>query len=307
MGEVLSFEKAELDRSAESDSAIALPKSRINIAGHQIAYATLGEGKPIVFVHGNYLSSRMWRSIIPSLAKYGRCIAIDLPGFGASDSLKEIPACASHIQQQTYLFRLLMQALDAENDVTLVVHGIGSILGCDWAFNNQGSVRSIVYTNGIFVDKSRLAGGIDLERLQEPDTLDYLRSNLDLLKENISSFFSRPLNEQELSAYSRRLYVDPEGATTVLNWVKELPCWGKPEEAQRIVAEYSNWMRFNKLPKLWVKGAVKPLEYQRNYDLIAETFTCQRQTRIEGGYVLQEDRPKQFARILKVWLDSFNH
>ena len=69
LGEVLSFEKAELDRSAEGDSAIALPKSRINIAGHQIAYATLGEGRPIVFVHGNYLSSRIWRSIIPYLAK----------------------------------------------------------------------------------------------------------------------------------------------------------------------------------------------------------------------------------------------
>jgi pimeloyl-ACP methyl ester carboxylesterase len=54
--------------------------------GHQIQYTVLGEGKPLVLVHGFGASIGHWRKNIPVLATAGyRVFAIDLLGFGGSD------------------------------------------------------------------------------------------------------------------------------------------------------------------------------------------------------------------------------
>ncbi len=55
--------------------------------GRRIAYAEMGAGDPILFLHGNPVSSLLWRNIIPDLATLGRCIAPDLLGMGRSEKL----------------------------------------------------------------------------------------------------------------------------------------------------------------------------------------------------------------------------
>ena len=55
--------------------------------GHRIAYVVRGTGVPFVFVHSVHASawSMEWRHNVPALAAHGRCFALDLLGFGASD------------------------------------------------------------------------------------------------------------------------------------------------------------------------------------------------------------------------------
>jgi pimeloyl-ACP methyl ester carboxylesterase len=54
--------------------------------GHQIQYAVMGTGKPLVLIHGFGASIGHWRKNIPVLAEAGyRVFAIDLLGFGGSD------------------------------------------------------------------------------------------------------------------------------------------------------------------------------------------------------------------------------
>ena len=62
-------------------------KKTVEVKGKQMAYVEMGEGRPIVFQHGNPTSSYLWRNIMPHLADYGRCIAIDLIGMGDSEKL----------------------------------------------------------------------------------------------------------------------------------------------------------------------------------------------------------------------------
>lgn len=53
--------------------------------GHQIQYAVMGSGRPLVLVHGFGASIGHWRNNIPALAAGGyRVFALDLLGFGAS-------------------------------------------------------------------------------------------------------------------------------------------------------------------------------------------------------------------------------
>jgi pimeloyl-ACP methyl ester carboxylesterase len=58
----------------------------ISVDGQQISYLdSAGEGRPVVFVHGNSASSRTWLGVLEgSFGREFRCLAIDLPGHGDS-------------------------------------------------------------------------------------------------------------------------------------------------------------------------------------------------------------------------------
>jgi len=57
----------------------------VEIFGSNMNYVDVGQGDPVVFLHGNPTSSYLWRNIIPYLEPHVRCIAPDLIGFGKSD------------------------------------------------------------------------------------------------------------------------------------------------------------------------------------------------------------------------------
>jgi len=54
-----------------------------------MAYMEVGEGDPIVLLHGNPTSLYLWRNVLPHLQPLGRCIAPDLIGMGDSDKLPD--------------------------------------------------------------------------------------------------------------------------------------------------------------------------------------------------------------------------
>src|SRR5436190_16732392 len=59
-------------------------RKRIHILDTNMAYVDVGEGDPIVFLHGNPTPSYLWRNIIPYLLPLGRCLAPDYVGMGNS-------------------------------------------------------------------------------------------------------------------------------------------------------------------------------------------------------------------------------
>jgi haloalkane dehalogenase len=61
---------------AISTEAVAFRK-RVSVRDAAMAYVDVGEGDPIVFLHGNPTPSYLWRNIIPRVLPYGRCLAPD--------------------------------------------------------------------------------------------------------------------------------------------------------------------------------------------------------------------------------------
>jgi pimeloyl-ACP methyl ester carboxylesterase len=102
-----------------------------------------GEGHPaIVFIHGFTCSLSDWKEQLPSLSASYRCLAVDLPGHGASPAPAEISIEA--------LAKAVNDTLDALQlkDVVLVGHSMGCRLASE-AFSQQpGRVRGIVYVDG---------------------------------------------------------------------------------------------------------------------------------------------------------------
>jgi pimeloyl-ACP methyl ester carboxylesterase len=70
-------------------AAFAYQKQRRRVLGREMAYVEVGQGDPIVLLHGNPTSSYLWRNVLPHLQPLGRCIAPDLIGMGDSDKLPD--------------------------------------------------------------------------------------------------------------------------------------------------------------------------------------------------------------------------
>lgn len=59
-------------------------RREVDVVGARANYVEMGEGPPIVFVHGLSGAWQNWLEQIPHFARSHRVIAVDLPGFGAS-------------------------------------------------------------------------------------------------------------------------------------------------------------------------------------------------------------------------------
>jgi hypothetical protein len=56
-------------------------RKRLSVLDTDMAYVDVGEGDPIVFLHGNPTPSYLWRNIIPYALPFGRCLAPDYVGW----------------------------------------------------------------------------------------------------------------------------------------------------------------------------------------------------------------------------------
>jgi pimeloyl-ACP methyl ester carboxylesterase len=57
---------------------------RVELPGAEVNYAEIGEGEPILFVHGLAGCWQNWLENLPHFGRSHRAIALDLPGFGES-------------------------------------------------------------------------------------------------------------------------------------------------------------------------------------------------------------------------------
>ncbi len=57
--------------------------------GQKVAWGTIGEGKPLVLIHGTPFSSQVWRKIAPLLATHWKLYFFDLVGYGLSEKQSE--------------------------------------------------------------------------------------------------------------------------------------------------------------------------------------------------------------------------
>ncbi|MBV7392217.1 alpha/beta fold hydrolase [Enterococcus alishanensis] len=64
--------------------------SFFNYQGKKIYYTIIGEGEPLVFLHGNTSSSKLFEPLLP-LYKGNQVILIDFLGYGQSDRVESFP------------------------------------------------------------------------------------------------------------------------------------------------------------------------------------------------------------------------
>jgi haloalkane dehalogenase len=123
--------------------------------GLRLAHLDEGDGRPVVFFHGEPTWSFLWRKVIPPVRDAGfRCIAPDLPGFGRSDKPTDIGwySYDRHVEAMTGL----LQELDLR-DATVVVHDWGGPIGLRLSVEQPDRVgRLVVLDTGLFTGHQRM-------------------------------------------------------------------------------------------------------------------------------------------------------
>src|SRR5271169_6148952 len=234
-------------------------KQRRRVLGSEMAYVDVGEGDPIVLLHGNPTSSYLWRNVLPHLEPLGRCIAPDLIGVGDSDKLPDSgPGWYRFVEQRRYLDALL-EALDVRERVTLVIHDWGSTLGFDWANRHREAVKGIAYMEAVVGrqywdhwDKFGMRPVLQALRSEAGEAM-VLRDNF-FIKQILPKAILRTLSVEEMAEY-RRPFVDPgEGRRPTLTWARQIPIEGEPADVAAIAAAYADWLATSSVPKLFVKA-----------------------------------------------------
>jgi pimeloyl-ACP methyl ester carboxylesterase len=107
--------------------------------GSPVNVVDLGEGPPIVWVHGLGGSWQNWLEQLPTFAERHRCVALDLPGFGASPMPEEdlsIPGYGRRLGA-------VMDALGIESAV-LVGNSMGGFIAAELAVQSPQRVEKLV-------------------------------------------------------------------------------------------------------------------------------------------------------------------
>jgi pimeloyl-ACP methyl ester carboxylesterase len=134
----------------------------ITVEGADLSYLTSGDedAPPLVLVHGTFWS-RVWAPILPELGHTARCIALDLPGFGAS-------AGELSVEQATVpaLARTVLAAADALGLGTFNVagHDIGGGIAQHLAATT-GRIHRMVLMNAVMFDSWPVPA---VERYRDP-------------------------------------------------------------------------------------------------------------------------------------------
>ena len=278
------------------------------VNGKKIAYVEVGEGDPIVLLHGNPTSSYLWRNVIPELAGKGRVIAPDLIGQGDSDKLpaSEGPERYTFLTVYGYLDGLL-QAIGAATNVTLVIHDWGSGLGFYWAQQHPDAVRGIAYMEGIvcpvsWEDWPEGARGI-FQGFRSDKGEDLVLQRNMFVDAVLPGSVMRGLGEEEMQHY-RAPFLTPDDRQPTLNWPRQIPISGEPADMVALVGSYGQWMASNEsLPKLFINaepGSIltgKPREFCR-------TWPNQTEVTVKGTHFIQEDSPVEIGQAVAAWLES---
>jgi haloalkane dehalogenase len=290
-------------------AAFPYQKQRRQILGSEMAYVEVGEGDPIVLLHGNPTSSYLWRNVLPHLQTLGRCIAPDLIGMGDSQKLPPNgPGSYRFVEHRRYLDALL-EALNVRGRVTFVIHDWGSALGFDWASRHPEAVKGIAFMEAIVAPQ----GHDHWDRMGMRSALEALRSEAGekmvlqdnyFIEEILPNAILRKLSDEEMAEYRRPFVVPGEGRRPTLTWPRQIPIEGDPADVSAISAAYAAWLGKSRVPKLFLKaepGAI--LANDRLIDLVRGWPALTEKT-VAGIHFVQEDSPDEIGRAVVDWMKT---
>lgn len=274
------------------------------VLGSEMHYVEMGEGDPILFLHGNPTSSYLWRNVIPHVAPMARAIAVDNIGFGRSAKPDLDYTFADHSR---YVDGFI-ETLGLEN-LTLVVHDWGSALGLLHAARHTDNVRGVAFMEALIPPVFPMKSYADMgpfepmfrafrDPVQGPQMI--VENNV-FIEQVLPGSVMRTLSDEEMNAY-REPFLEPATRKPILVWPNQVPIEGTPPDTVKVVEEIGQWLMTSQTPKLLQyasPGAIIPPQ--------VVGFAAQQFPNIETQFVgyglhfIQEDNPEAIGRGIADW------
>jgi len=282
-------------------------KKFATVNGKQIAYVEEGSGDPIVLLHGNPTSSFLWRNVIPELESSGRVIVPDLIGQGDSEKIPASDGPGRYTLEAAYSYvDSLLETISANENVTLVIHDWGSGIGFLWAMRHAAAVKGVAYMEGIVKPVTWAdwpEGGVGIFKGFRSDKGEDLILNRNMFIEGVlPTSIIRTLSETEMDAY-RAPHLESDDRQPLLNWPRQIPIEGEPEDVVALVNEYGAFMASSDIPKLFINadpGSIL-IGPQREF---CRSWPNQREVTVKGLHFIQEDSPVEIGQAVANWLKT---
>jgi haloalkane dehalogenase len=263
------------------------------VDGLRLAHVDVGEGAPVVLLHGSPAWSFIWRTVIPPLRDAGyRCIAPDHAGYGRSD--KPVDPAWYSLERQAALTRTLLEELDLR-DVTVVVHDWGGPIGLTVALQHPDRVARVVILDTVF-DANEIWMNEAWVGLAE-----FIRETSDLPVGDLMRATAYHDPGDEVAAAYDAPFPTPESTGALKGMVQAVP---EPGDATAAAAgEFYERLRRDPRPMLilWAEadlfltlasGQRLASRIGREIDHVIE----------DAGHGLQEDQGELIGRLIADWL-----
>ena len=280
------------------------PRARVKVLDSEMAYVDVGQGDPIVFLHGNPTSSYLWRNVIPHVARHARCLAPDLIGMGASG---KAPAGSYRFVDHARYLDGWFEALALTQNVTLVVHDWGSALGFHWAARFPERVKALAYMEALvrpltwaeWPDDARSI----FQSMRSPAGEAIVLEKNVFVERILPGSVLRRLGEDEMRVYREPWTAPGESRRPTLTWPREIPIDGEPTDVVAIVESYERWLATTTTPKLFVNAEPGSILVgaQREF---CRTWPNQREVTVRGIHFVQEDSPAEIGQALARFLED---
>jgi haloalkane dehalogenase len=296
------MENKLLQADAFAQLNLLFPRKRMQVLDAEMSYIDIGEGDPIVFLHGNPTSSYLWRNIIPWVSAYGRCLAPDLIGMGQSGKSPS----------QRYTFKAHARYLDEWFDqlelknITFVLHDWGSALGFYRAHRYPEQVKRIAYMEAIVQPRrwEDFPNGRDaMFRALRSDKGEQMVLDQNFFIETVlPKSIIRTLSQNEMDAY-RAPFQQRNDRWPTLVFPRQLPIDGEPADVVAIVEDYADWLSKTTIPKLLISA--EPGALLTGPALaFCRTWLHQKEVTVKGIHYIQEDSPEEIGKILKDFVNE---
>jgi haloalkane dehalogenase len=285
--------------TTEPDGPDHLPRRRVKVLDTEISYVDVGEGEPVVFLHGNPTWSYQWRNIIPHLSPHRRCLAPDLVGMGWSG---KSPSKAYRFVDQARYMDAWFEALQLTKNVTLVLHDWGAAIGFYRARRHPDQIKAIAYYEAVAHTRrwDDFSGGRDRQfrALRSPEGERLVLDENIFVEVVLPRGILRKLTDEEMEAY-RAPYRDRDRRLPTLVWPRELPIDGDPADVVAIVEENARWLAASSgMPKLFINGDPGAIQTGHLRELV-RSVPNQREVTVKGLHHLQDDSPNEIGEALR--------
>lgn len=229
-----------------------LPESHFaSVKGSQIHYYDEGEGDPILFLHGIPTSAYLWRKVIPFLSSHSRCVAPDFIGMGKSGK----PDLEYRVFDHINYIHGFIEKLGLKN-ITLVLHGWGSVIGFDYAKRYPENIKAIAFYES-HLEPATEWGQLSLPIQQVATLLNHPGASYRaIMKQNyfVEKMLPRctlsALSEEEMNYY-RAPFSTIESRKPIWQFINELPLGRKaPKDVVTLMEDNLSFLQTVSIPKL---------------------------------------------------------
>ncbi len=128
------------------DKTMPFKRNYIERNGQQYHYVNEGQGSPVIMIHGNPSWSFYYRNLVKSLSANHQCIVPDHIGCGLSDKPGDEDYDYTLVNRIDDL-EALLEHLDVNDNITLVVHDWGGMIGMGYAARYPERIKRLVILN----------------------------------------------------------------------------------------------------------------------------------------------------------------